>query len=130
MAFYECTLVARADLSRADVQKITDQFSKLIADQGGRTVKNEYWGLRSLAYRIRKNRRGHYAMLAVDAPAAAIKEMERNMRINEDVIRGLTIRVDAHEEGPSVMMQAARGDERPSEGEDAVEAVATTETIN
>ncbi|NBX03093.1 MAG: 30S ribosomal protein S6 [Alphaproteobacteria bacterium] len=130
MPLYEATFITRQDLSRQDVAKLSDSFGAIIEQGGGKVVKNEYWGLRSLAYRIRKNRRGHYAMLAIDAPAAAIKEMERNMRINEDVVRGLTIRVDAIEEGPSVMMQAARGDDRPEGTEDAAVEVAadTTET--
>jgi small subunit ribosomal protein S6 len=131
MPLYEATFITRQDLSRQDVSKLSESLGSIIEQGGGKVVKNEYWGLRSLAYRIRKNRRGHYNMLAVEAPAAAIKEMERNMRINEDIIRGLTIRVDAIEEGPSAMMQQSRGsDERSSsEGEAEVEAV-TTETIN
>ncbi len=125
MPLYESTLITRQDLSRQDVSKLTDSLTEILEQGGGKVVKNEYWGLRSLAYRIRKNRKGHYAMLAIDAPAAAIKEMERNIRINEDVVRTLTVRVDSIEEGPSVMMQQARSYDTPeaSEGtETAVEA--------
>ena len=109
MPLYEATFITRQDLSRADITKLSDSLSSIVEQGGGKVVKNEYWGLRSLAYRIRKNRRGHYTMLAIDAPAPAIKEMERNMRINEDIIRSLTIRVEAHEEGPTAMMQQSRG---------------------
>lgn len=132
MPLYEATFITRQDLSRQDVSKLSDSLATIVEQGGGKVVKNEYWGLRSLAYRIRKNRRGHYAMLAIDAPAPAIKEMERNMRINEDIIRGLTIRVDVHEEGPSAMMQAARGrdDEGSSEVVADVPVVAATETEN
>lgn len=129
MPLYEATFITRQDLSRQDVAKLSESLGSIIEQGGGKVVKNEYWGLRSLAYRIMKNRRGHYNMLAVEAPATAIKEMERNMRINEDIIRGLTIRVDAIEEGSSVMMQQSRGDERSSsEGETTEEAASPSET--
>ena len=108
MPLYESTFITRQDLSRQDITKIGDAFGTIIEQGGGKVMKNEYWGLRSLAYKINKNRRGHYTMLAIDAPPAAVKEMERNMRINEDIIRGLTVRVDAIEEGPSAMMQQSR----------------------
>ena len=126
MPLYESTLVTRQDLSRQDITKLTDSLTSIVENGGGKVVKNEYWGIRSLAYRIRKNRKGHYAMLAIDAPPAAITEMERNIRINEDIIRTLTVRVEEIEEGPSVMMQQARGrDDYAAEGEVvAVEAAA------
>jgi len=125
MPFYETTLITRQDLSRQDITKLTDSLSAIIETDGGKVVKNEYWGLKSLAYRIRKNRKGHYAMLALNASQAGIKEMERNIRINEDIIRALTVRVDAIEEGPSVMMQQARGrDDYASEGEVVPDAIA------
>jgi len=134
MPLYEATFITRQDLSRQDITKLSDSLSSIVEQGGGKVVKNEYWGLRSLAYRIRKNRRGHYTMLAIDAPAPAIKEMERNMRINEDIIRSLTIRVEAHEEGPSAMMQQSRGRDEGyapegAEGETAAAAPAT-ETNN
>src|SRR5690242_8198648 len=108
MAFYESTFITRQDLSRQDITKLADSLTTIVEQGGGKVVKNEYWGLRSLSYRIQKNRKGHYTMLAIDAPAAAIKEMERNIRINEDIIRALTVRVEALEEGPSAMMQQSR----------------------
>src|SRR5271170_2764856 len=110
MPFYESTFIARQDLSRQDVTKMADSLVAIVEQGGGKVVKNEYWGLKSLAYRIKKHRKGHYAMLVIDAPAAAIKEMERNIRINEDIVRSLTVRVDEIAEGPSAMMQQSRGD--------------------
>jgi small subunit ribosomal protein S6 len=109
MPLYESTFITRQDLSKQDITKLADGFATIIEQGGGKVVKNEYWGLRSLAYRIRKNRKGHYTMLAIDAPAPAVKEMERNMRINEDIIRTLTVRVENIEEGPTAMMQQSRG---------------------
>lgn len=124
MPLYESTFITRQDLSRADITKLTDSFSTIVEQSGGKVVKNEYWGLRNLSYRIRKNRKGHYAMLAIDAPPAAIKEMERNMRINEDIIRTLTVRVEALEEGPSAMMQQSRSRDDYAQDTDVVPAVA------
>src|ERR1700758_3140632 len=117
MPLYENVFIARQDISGAQVDALADTFTQLIADNGGEIKKREYWGLRNLAYRMRKNRKGHYVLLNVDAPPAAVAELERTMRINEDVIRYLTIRVDALDEGPSVIMQS-RGsrDERQRRG--------------
>ncbi len=115
MPLYESTFVVRQDVSRADVTKLVETFSAIITQGGGKIVKDEYWGLRNLAYRIKKNRKGHYVMLAVDAPNEAMKEFERNMGIHEDVIRTLTVRVDAIEEGPSAMMQKTSRDEESPE---------------
>lgn len=111
MPLYESTFIARQDLSRQDVGKIAESLSGIVEQGGGKVVKNEYWGLKSLAYKINKNRKGHYTMLGIDAPAPAIKEMERNMRINEDIIRSLTVRVDEMDANPSVMLQQARSRE-------------------
>jgi small subunit ribosomal protein S6 len=105
MPLYENVFIARQDISGAQVDAIADGFVQLIADNGGELKKREYWGLRNLAYRMRKNRKGHYVLMNLEAPPAAIAELERTMRINEDVLRYLTIRVDAHEEGPSAVMQ-------------------------
>lgn len=110
MVFYECTFVARADLSKADVQKLADQFAKIITDQGGSIIKSEYWGVRSLAYKINKMGKGHYQMLGIEAAPAALHELERNLRINEDIIRMLSVRVDALDATPSVMLQQKSGD--------------------
>lgn len=110
MAFYECTFVARPDLSKADVQKLTDTFSKIITDNKGTVVKAEYWGLRTLAYKINKMSKGHYTMLGLDASPAALKELERNMGINEDLIRTMTVRVEKMDATPTVMLQQKSGD--------------------
>ncbi len=117
MPFYECVLIARQDISSNQVEGLVGQFSKIIEDGGGRVAKTEMWGLRNLAYRIKKNRKGHYTLLNLDAPAAAIAEMERNMRLSEDVIRYLTTRVNTLEEGPSIVMQSKHSrDERGGRG--------------
>ena len=108
MPLYEHVFLARQDLAQAQVDALAENATKIIADNGGKVVKTESWGLRGLAYRIAKNRKAHYVMLDVDAPAPAMAELERQTGINEDVIRYMTIRVDAHEKGPSAMMR--RGD--------------------
>ena len=118
MPFYENVFIARQDISGAQVDALADTFTQLIADGGGEVKKREYWGLRNLAYRMKKNRKGHYMLLNLDAPAAAVVEMERNMRINEDVLRLLTVRVEALEEGPSAMLQSRSRDDRPRGGRD------------
>ena len=111
MALYESVFIARQDISSTQTEALTEQFSQIIVDQGGTVSKKEYWGLKSLAFRIKKNRKGHYVLLNIDAPAAAVIEMERNMRLNEDVLRYLTVKVEALEEGPSAVMQSRdRGD--------------------
>jgi small subunit ribosomal protein S6 len=113
MPFYENVFIARQDISAAQVEALAESFTALVGAQGGEVKKREYWGLRNIAYRIKKNRKGHYMLLNLDAPPAAVNELERNMRINEDVIRYLTVRVEALEEGPSVVMQnRGRGEER------------------
>ena len=105
MPLYEHVFLARQDLAQAQVDALAETATKIIEDSGGKVVKTETWGLRSLAYRIAKNRKGHYVMLDFDAPAAAVAELERQTQINEDVIRYMTVRVDAHEQGPSAMMR-------------------------
>lgn len=114
MPFYENVFIARQDVSSTRVDSLIQSFSTLLDEQGGKVTKQEYWGLRSLAYQIKKNRKGHYVLLNIEAPAAAIQEMERNMRLSEDVLRYLTIRMDELEQEPSVMMRS-RGprEERP-----------------
>ena len=113
MSFYETVFIARQDISAAQVEALTEVLAGIVAGQGGQVAKREYWGLRSLAYRIKKNRKGHYVLFNLDAPPAAVNELERNMRINEDVLRYLTVRVEALEEGPSAVMQSRnRGEER------------------
>jgi small subunit ribosomal protein S6 len=95
MPLYEHVVIARQDISAQQAEALNDQLKHLIEDHGGHIAKIEYWGLRNLTYRIKKNRKGHYSLLAIDAPAAAVKEMERQLSINEDVLRTLTIRVEA-----------------------------------
>src|SRR6478672_11232228 len=92
MALYENVFIARQDVPATQVETLTKQFTDLVAAQGGTVSKNEYWGLRSLTFRIKKNRKGHYTLLNIDAPSAAVKELERTMSINEDIIRYLTVR--------------------------------------
>ena len=129
MPLYETTFIARQDLPRQDVTKLAESMTSIIEAGGGKVLKNEYWGLKSLAYRIAKNRKGHYTMLATDAPPAAVKEMERNLAINEDVVRQLTVRVDALPEGPSAMMQQSRGRDDYA-AETTEESVDSTEATN
>ena len=108
MPLYEHVFLARQDLAQAQVDALAENATKILEDNGGKVVKTETWGLKSLAYRIAKNRKAHFVMLDVDAPAPAIAELERQSNINEDVIRFLTIRVDEHEKGPSAMMRRDR----------------------
>ncbi len=116
MPFYENVFIARQDVSAAQVEALTEGFANLVAEHGGQVMKREYWGLRNLAYRIKKNRKGHYVLFNLDATRAEVNELVRNMRSNEDVIRYLTVRVETLEEGPSVIMQnRGRGDERDRE---------------
>ena len=117
MPFYETVFIARQDATAAQVEALTESFAGIIAEQGGKITKREYWGLRSLTYRIKKNRKGHYMLLNIDASPAAVKEMERNMRISEDVLRLLTVRVEELEEGPSAMLQSRARDDRPRRGD-------------
>ena len=114
MALYENVWVARQDVPATQIENLTTQFSDLVTGLGGTVSKKEYWGLRSLAFRIKKNRKGHYTLLNIDAPSAAVKELERTMSINEDIIRFITVRVDELEEGPSAIMQrSAEKSDRP-----------------
>jgi small subunit ribosomal protein S6 len=106
MALYESVFIARQDITAAQVEALVAKLTGILTEQGGKVTKNEYWGLKNLAYRIKKNRKGHYTLLNIDAPAAAIKEMERNLRLDEDVLRFLTVRVEEHEEGPSAMLRS------------------------
>ena len=108
MPMYEHVFLARQDLAAAQVEALTETFSKIIADGNGAVASHEYWGLRSLAYRIAKNRKAHYVMLNIDAPAPAIAEMERQVALNEDIIRYMTVRIDALPTEPSAMTK--RGD--------------------
>jgi small subunit ribosomal protein S6 len=113
MPLYEHVFLARQDLAQAQVDALAENATKIIQDNGGKVVKTETWGLRSLAYRIQKNRKAHYVMLDIEAPAGVVAELERQTQINEDVVRYMTIKVDEHEQGPSAMM---RRNERDREG--------------
>ena len=115
MPFYESVFIARQDIAAPQAEALADTFTSIIEAQGGKVTKRENWGLRNLAYKVKKNRKGHYVLFNIDGPAAAIAEMERNMRIHEDVLRYMTVRVDELEEGPSAIVRS-RGRE-DGEGE-------------
>lgn len=115
MALYENIFIARQDVSQQQVETMTEAFADLIRSNGGTVGRTEFWGVRNLAYKIKKNRKGHYVLMNIDAPSDAMLEMERNMRLHEDVVRYLTVRVDELEEGPSAMMQSRH---RSSRGRD------------
>jgi len=117
MPLYEHVFLTRQDASNAQVDALTEQFKNVITTGGGTVGKAEYWGVKSLTFRIRKNRKAHYTLLNIDAPPAAITEMERQMSINEDVIRFMTIRVEQLEEGPSAMMRRREREERDGFGD-------------
>ncbi len=112
MPFYESVFIARQDITTAQVEALAAEFSEIVRKNGGQITKTEQWGLRNLAYRIKKNRKGHYVMFNIDGPSAVIPELERNMRLHEDVLRYLTVKVDELEAGPSAML---RRDERDGE---------------
>ena len=117
MALYEHVFIARQDLSNAQAEGLVEHFSQILQDNGGTVNGTEYWGLRTLAYKINKNRKGHYGFMRTDAPSEAVKEMERLMGLHDDIMRVLTIKVDAHEEGPSAVVQAKTSrDERGGRG--------------
>ena len=117
MPLYEHVFLARQDLAQAQVDALAENATKILEDNGGKVVKTETWGLRNLAYRIAKNRKAHYVMLDIDAPAPALAELERQTGINEDIIRYMTIRVDEHEQGPSAMMRKSDRGERGERGD-------------
>ena len=113
MALYEHVFLARQDISAQQVDALVEQYKGVLEANGGKVGRVENWGLKSLTYRIKKNRKAHYALMDIDAPAPAVHEMERQMRINEDVLRYMTIAVEKHEEGASAMMQKRDRDDRP-----------------
>ncbi len=106
MPLYESTFIARHDMSAQQVEGLAESFANIVKEKGGEVAKTELWGLKTLAYRIKKNRKGHYVHFNLDAPVEAMRELERNFRLSEDVLRYLTIRVDALDPEPSIMMQA------------------------
>jgi small subunit ribosomal protein S6 len=112
MPLYEHVFLARQDISQAQVDALTKEYTEVITEGGGRIGKTEYWGVKPLAYKIKKNRKAHFSLMNIDAPPAAVAEMERRMTLSPDVIRFLTIRVDAHETEPSIQMRKSDRDER------------------
>jgi len=121
MSFYEHVFVTRQDLTPSQVDELTEKFAGIVEKEGGKVTKRENWGLRNLAYRIQKNRKGSYVLMNIDAPATAVQELERVMRIDEDVIRHLTIKVEALEEGPSVVL-APKANKRMDEADNMFDA--------
>ncbi|WP_285295138.1 30S ribosomal protein S6 [Aureimonas altamirensis] len=115
MALYEHVFLARQDISSQQVDALVEQYRGVLEANGGKVGKVENWGLKTLSYRIKKNRKAYYTLVNIDAPAAAVEEMERQMRFNEDILRYMTIRVEEHEDSPSAMMQ--KRDDRPRRGD-------------
>ena len=115
MALYEHVFLARQDISSQQVDALVEQYRGVLEANGGKVGKVENWGLKTLSYRIKKNRKAYYTLVNIDAPAAAVVEMERQMRFNEDILRYITIRVEEHEDSPSAMMQ--KRDDRPRRGD-------------
>ena len=118
MPLYEHVFLARQDLAQGQVDALAESATKIIEDNGGKVVKTETWGLRNIAYRIAKNRKAHYVLLDFEAPAPVVAELERQTQINEDVIRYMTLKVDEHEAGPSVMMRRGERDRERGRGRD------------
>jgi small subunit ribosomal protein S6 len=112
MPLYEHVYLARQDISQTQVEALTKEYTSVIEEGGGRVGKSEYWGLKTIAFKIKKNRKAHYSLMNIDAPPAAIAEMERRMGLSPDVIRFLTVRVDAHETEPSIQMRKSDRDDR------------------
>ncbi len=117
MALYEHIYIARQDISQQQVETLTGQFKNVVTSLGGKVGKVEYWGVKTLAYRIKKNRKAHFTLVNIDAPPAAIAELERQESLNEDILRFLTLRVDELEEGPSAQLRKRDDDERGERGE-------------
>ena len=115
MALYEHVFLARQDISGQQVDQLVEQYRGVVEANGGSVGKVENWGLKTLTYRVKKNRKAYYTLMNINAPSAAVQEMERQMRFNEDILRYITIKVDAHEDSQSVMMQ--KRDDRPRRGD-------------
>lgn len=114
MALYEHVFIARQDISAQQVEGLVDMVQAVLEENGGKVTKNEYWGLKSLAYRLKKNRKGHYTLLNIEADHAAVSELERRISLNDDIIRYMTLRVDEHETDESAQMRIKNRDERRS----------------
>jgi small subunit ribosomal protein S6 len=128
MALYEHLLIARQDISAQQVDALATHLKTIIEGEGGRVEKQEYWGLRSLAYRIKKNRKGHYVLLNINSPAKAVQELERQIKINEDVLRFITVKVDQFEQSNSKTARRESERDRKPEGEATTETTDATET--
>ena len=123
MALYEHVFISRQDLSSFQVEELIKQYSDILKENGGNVKGHEYWGLKTLAYKINKNRKGHYCLIMSDSPPTAVKEMERLMKLNEDIMRVLTIKVKKHADEPSIMMRAkSKNDDYSSETTDKLTA--------
>src|SRR5262252_8185673 len=112
MPLYEHVFLARQDISQSQVEALMKEYTQIIEEGGGRVGKTEYWGVKTIAFKIKKNRKAHYSLMNIDAPPSAIAEMERRMGLSSDVVRFLTVRVEAHETEPSVQMRKSDPDER------------------
>jgi small subunit ribosomal protein S6 len=128
MALYEHVFISRQDLTSVQTEDLIKQYSDILKDNGGKVIGHEYWGLRTLAYKINKNRKGHYSLIKSDSPPSAAQEMERLMKLNEDIMRVLTIKVNKHEDGPSIMMRTKSKNEEYSS--DQTDKLESQESIN
>ena len=132
MSLYEHVFICRQDISQQQVEGLTENLTAILSEHGGSVEKTEYWGLRSLAYRVKKNRKGHYSLLNISADHSAISEMERQMSLNDDILRFMTIRVDEHDTEPSAPLSTKNKDERKRRGGDYndIEGSSDSEDIN
>ena len=128
MALYEHVFISRQDLTNLQTEDLIKQYSDILKNNGGKVIGHEYWGLKTLAYKINKNRKGHYSLIKSDSPPSAAQEMERLMKLNEDIMRVLTIKVNKHEDGPSIMMRTKSKNEEYSS--DHIDKLESQESIN
>ena len=128
MALYEHVFISRQDLTTSQTEDLIKQYSDILKNNGGKVIGHEYWGLKTLAYKINKNRKGHYSLIKSDSPPSAAQEMERLMKLNEDIMRVLTIKVKKHEDGPSIMMRTKSKNEEYSS--DQTDKLESQESIN
>ena len=128
MALYEHVFISRQDLTSLQTEDLIKQYSDILTNNGGKVIGHEYWGLKTLAYKINKNRKGHYSLIKSDSPPSAAQEMERLMKLNEDIMRVLTIKVNKHEDGPSIMMRTKSKNEEYSS--DQTDKLESQESIN
>ena len=128
MALYEHVFISRQDLTILQTEDLIKQYTDILENNGGKVIGHEYWGLKTLAYKINKNRKGHYSLIKSDSPPSAAQEMERLMKLNEDIMRVLTIKVNKHEDGPSIMMRTKSKNEEYSS--DQTDKLESQESIN